>query len=67
MNTYMNTSLHMLTHIPLLSGILLNVGVLEEAEFYNIPSLVTVLKERINVNDKKNPKVSLRHLIFIFV
>ena len=32
-------------------------GVLEEAEFYNIPSLVTILKERINVNDKKNPKV----------
>ena len=32
------------------------LGVLEEAEFYNIPSLVTVLKERINVYDKKNPK-----------
>jgi len=37
-------------------------GVLEEAEFYNIPSLVTVLKERINVYDKKNPKGPMKHI-----
>eukprot|EP00795_Rhopilema_esculentum_P009067 gene9067-16718_t len=37
-------------------------GVLEEAEFYNIPSLVTILKEKINANDKKNPKGPMKHI-----
>eukprot|EP00794_Sanderia_malayensis_P009102 gene9102-10075_t len=37
-------------------------GVLEEAEFYNIPSLVVILKDRIHAYDKKNPKGMLKHV-----
>ena len=32
-------------------------GVLEEAEFYNLPSLVTVINEKINASSKKKVRV----------
>ena len=42
------------------------VGVLEEAEFYNIASLVRLVKERIRDNENRTSQVHSR-LLFLFV
>ena len=47
-------------------GLVLVLGVLEEAEFYNIASLVRLVKERIRDNENRTSQVMGFELFFCF-